>query len=199
ARVAARPRARRPPRWSDSSSGRRRSSEARTPPSIARRGRSTPRRGRGIARRWTSSARRSSSSSDAPSRAGDLACSRTGDPPTPSRGRDDARARPGRRGGADRWPPPARRLRRCSQDRRVGPGDAWAAVVSERSHFRPAARGAAAALPFLLSALSLSLLAAAFAAVLARARDMFPGRSRDIALAAATAALCALLSYPLLP
>ena len=93
------------------------------------------------------------------------------------------------------------RLRRATAapPRLVGPGDAWAAVVSERSHFRTAARGAAAALPFLLAALSLSLLAAAFAAVLARARDMSPGRSRDIALAAATAALCALLSYPLLP
>ncbi|TMA21141.1 MAG: hypothetical protein E6J62_05115 [Deltaproteobacteria bacterium] len=83
--------------------------------------------------------------------------------------------------------------------RLVGPGEAWAAVVSERSHFRTAARGAASALPFLLAALAISLLAAAFAAVLARARDLFPGRSRRIALAAATAGLCALVVYPLLP
>src|SRR5207248_2886109 len=81
----------------------------------------------------------------------------------------------------------------------VGPGEAWAAVASERSHFRTAARGAASALPFLLAALAISLLAAAFAAVLARARDLFPGRSRRIALAAATAGLCALVVYPLLP
>jgi hypothetical protein len=80
----------------------------------------------------------------------------------------------------------------------VGPAEAWAAVASERSHFRTAARGAGTALPFLLSALALSLLAAAFAAVLARARDIAPGRPRSIALAAATAGACVLVVYPLL-
>ena len=93
------------------------------------------------------------------------------------------------------------RLPRASKTapRLVAPGDAWAAVASERSHFRTAARGAATALPFLLAALALSLLAAALAAVLARARDMVPARSRKIALAAATAGVCALFFSPLLP
>jgi hypothetical protein len=83
--------------------------------------------------------------------------------------------------------------------RLVGPGEAWAAVASERSHFRTAVRGALAALPFLLAALALSLFAAAVAALLARARDMGAGRSRRIALAATTTVLCALFLYPLLP
>ncbi|HEY6050808.1 MAG TPA: hypothetical protein VIZ58_06130, partial [Thermoanaerobaculia bacterium] len=83
--------------------------------------------------------------------------------------------------------------------RLVGPGEAWAAVASERSHFRTAARGAVAALPFLLAALALSLLAAAAAAVLARTRDMPAGRPRTVALAAALGGLCVLFLYPLLP
>ena len=81
----------------------------------------------------------------------------------------------------------------------VGPGEAWAAVASERSHFRTAARGAFAALPFLLAALALSLLAAAAASVLARTRDMAAGRTATIARVAALCALCALFLYPLLP
>jgi hypothetical protein len=48
--------------------------------------------------------------------------------------------------------------------------DAWAAVTSEKSRFRTAARGATGALPFLLAGLALSLLAAALAGVLAQLR-----------------------------
>jgi hypothetical protein len=45
--------------------------------------------------------------------------------------------------------------------------DAWAAVVSERSRFRTAARGAADALPFLLAALALVFCGAGIAGMLA--------------------------------
>jgi len=45
--------------------------------------------------------------------------------------------------------------------------EAWAAVVSEKSRFRTAARGAADALPFLLGGLALAYLAAALAGLLA--------------------------------
>ena len=45
--------------------------------------------------------------------------------------------------------------------------DAWAAVVSDRSRFRTAARGAADALPFLLAGLALVFCGAGIAGVLA--------------------------------
>lgn len=91
-------------------------------------------------------------------------------------------------------PPPS-----AVSPRLVGPADAWAAVASERSHFRTAARGTAAALPFLLAALALSLLAASAAAVLARLREAPPRRARRIALVAGIAAIYALFLQPLLP
>jgi hypothetical protein len=56
---------------------------------------------------------------------------------------------------------------RAASVRLVSVRDAWAAVTSEKSHFRTAARGAADALPFLLAGLALSLLAAAAAGALA--------------------------------
>jgi len=80
----------------------------------------------------------------------------------------------------------------------VGPGEAWAAVASERSHFRTAARGAATALPFLLFGLALALVAAGIAAVLARVREAASGRTREIARAAAAAGICFLLLVPVL-
>jgi hypothetical protein len=83
--------------------------------------------------------------------------------------------------------------------RLVSPGEAWAAVASERSHFRTAARGTAAALPFLLAGLALSLLAACAAAVVARVREVPPRRGKRIVLVAAVAVLCAIFLAPLLP
>jgi hypothetical protein len=83
--------------------------------------------------------------------------------------------------------------------RLVGPGEAWAAVASDRSHFRTAARGVAAALPFLLAGLALSLLAACAAAVRARLREVAKGRARTIGLVAAIAGLWLLFLQPLGP
>jgi len=80
----------------------------------------------------------------------------------------------------------------------VGPAEAWAAVASERSHFRTAARGAATALPFLFFGLALSLVAAAIAAVLARIREAPLGRTRQSKRAAAGAGLGLLLLVPVL-
>jgi hypothetical protein len=81
----------------------------------------------------------------------------------------------------------------------VGPGEAWAAVASERSHFRTAARGVLAALPFLLAGLALALAAAGAAAVLARLRIAASVRNRRATLVACAAGLCLLFLYPLWP
>lgn len=59
---------------------------------------------------------------------------------------------------------------RSAQTRLVSPRDAWAAVVSGKSRFRTAARGAADALPLLLGALALALFAAGLAGGLSQAR-----------------------------
>src|SRR4051812_41850702 len=80
--------------------------------------------------------------------------------------------------------------------RLVGPGEAWAAVASDRSHFRTAARGTADALPFLFAGLALSLLAACAAAVLARLGEVAPRRARTIGVVAGIAGLW-LLFVPL--
>jgi len=80
--------------------------------------------------------------------------------------------------------------------RLVGPGEAWAAVASDRSHFRTAARGTADALPFLFAGLALSLLAACAAAVLARLGEVAPRRARTIGVVAGIVGLW-LLFVPL--
>jgi hypothetical protein len=54
--------------------------------------------------------------------------------------------------------------------RLVSPRDAWSAVASDRSHFRTAAKGVAAALPFLIGGLALAFAGAAAGAILARHR-----------------------------
>jgi hypothetical protein len=81
--------------------------------------------------------------------------------------------------------------------RLVGPGEAWAAVASDRSHFRTAARGTADALPFLFAGLALSLLAACAAAVLARVGEVASRRARTIGVVAAIAGLWLLFVQPL--
>jgi len=81
--------------------------------------------------------------------------------------------------------------------RLVGPGEAWAAVASEKSHFRTAARGVLAALPFLLAGLALALFAAAGAAVLARLRVAAPARNTRVLFGACVAGLCLIVLYPL--
>src|SRR3954466_7106431 len=81
--------------------------------------------------------------------------------------------------------------------RLVGRGEAWAAVASDRSHFRTAARGTADALPFLFAGLALSLLAACAAAVLARLGELAPRRARTIGVVAAIAGLWLLFVQPL--
>ena len=50
--------------------------------------------------------------------------------------------------------------------------DAWAAVASDRSRFRTAARGTADALPFLLGGLALALLATAFTGAWSKSRRL---------------------------
>ncbi|MFL5419824.1 MAG: hypothetical protein ACJ79Y_03560 [Myxococcales bacterium] len=81
--------------------------------------------------------------------------------------------------------------------RLVGPGEAWAAVASDRSHFRTAARGTADALPFLFAGLALSLLAACAAAVIARLGEVAPRRARTIGVVAGIAGLWLLFVRPL--
>ncbi|MFL5312505.1 MAG: hypothetical protein ACJ79H_18885 [Myxococcales bacterium] len=78
--------------------------------------------------------------------------------------------------------------------------DAWAAVVSDRSRFRTAARGAADALPFLLAGLALVFCGAAIAGVLANgAGAQLFGRWAGLGRAAFAAGVYGLVLHPLWP
>ena len=78
--------------------------------------------------------------------------------------------------------------------------DAWAAVVSDRSRFHTAARGAADALPFLLAGLALVFCGAAIAGALAhRVRVPAGARWGGLARAAFAAGVYALVLHPLWP
>ena len=78
--------------------------------------------------------------------------------------------------------------------------DAWAAVVSDRSRFRTAARGAADALPFLLAGLALVFCGAGIAGVLAHvARIPATAPWSGLGRAAFAAALYGLVLHPLWP
>jgi hypothetical protein len=85
--------------------------------------------------------------------------------------------------------------------------EAWAAVASEKSRFRTAARGAGDALPFLLGGLALAFLAAALAGVLAQAArapaglDPLPAEARGLFLRrlAFCAGVYVLVAHPLWP
>jgi hypothetical protein len=82
----------------------------------------------------------------------------------------------------------------------VSLADAWSATAADKSRFRTAARGAAAALPFLVSGLALACLAAAAGGVLAQLRGL--ARAKRWQRAAAVA-FCAgaylLVVHPLWP
>ena len=76
--------------------------------------------------------------------------------------------------------------------------EAWAAVVSEKSRFRTAARGAADALPFLLGGLALAYLAAALAGLLAHLGRAPAGvRWRGLGRAAYFTGIAVLVAGPL--
>jgi hypothetical protein len=75
--------------------------------------------------------------------------------------------------------------------------DAWASVVSDRSRFRTAARGAADALPFLLAGLALVFCGAGIAGVLAHLPAAAPWSG--LGRAAFAAALYGLVLHPLWP
>jgi hypothetical protein len=78
--------------------------------------------------------------------------------------------------------------------------DAWAAVVSDRSRFRTAARGAADALPFLLAGLVLVFCGAAIGGVLAQVAGAPAGaRWRWAGRAAFSAGVYGLVLHPLWP
>jgi len=84
--------------------------------------------------------------------------------------------------------------------RLVSMGDAWSAVVSEKSRFRTAARGASDALPFLLGGLALACLAAALAGLVAHvARSPAAARTHRLGWPAYGACIYLLVAHPLWP
>jgi hypothetical protein len=84
--------------------------------------------------------------------------------------------------------------------RLVSVRDAWTAVVSERSRFRTAARGAADALPFLLAGIALVFCGAAIAGVLAQVVRIPPtARRRGVGRVAFAAGVYGLVLHPLWP
>jgi hypothetical protein len=82
----------------------------------------------------------------------------------------------------------------------VSLGDAWTATVADKSRFRTAARGAGAALPFVVAGLALACAAAAAGGVLAQLRWVSCGARREgAAVAAFWVGALLLVAVPLWP